>query len=136
MKTPCPHSNQKGIYVKNEIYFAELLHYKKENTFLEILRFQTSGHLFTGHSVRFIAELSHFWQLAQYIAQNIGNLLIPCTKKTAYEVIIFQHRRCSSSHNSLRGITHSLTHSDILLRSIIKPYSLFPWCSMVFTSTQ
>ena len=95
MKTPCPHSNQKGIYVKNEIYFAELLHYKKENTFLEILRFQTSGHLFTGHTVRFIAELSHFWQLAQYIAQNIGNLLIPCTKKTAYELCFRSFVICS-----------------------------------------
>ena len=46
----------------------------------------------------------------------------------------FQHRRCSSSLNSLRGI-HSI-HSHILLQSLIKPYSLFPWCSMVFTSTQ
>ena len=25
---------------------------------------------------------------------------------------------------------------NILLRSLIKPYSLFPWCSMVFTSIQ
>ena len=88
MKTPCPHFNQKGIYVKNEIYFAELLHYKKENTFLEILRFQTSGHLFTGHSVRFIAELSHFWQHAQYLAQNIGNLLIPSTKKQPMNYVL------------------------------------------------
>ena len=51
----------------------------------------------------------------------------------------FWHRRCSSSRNSLRGITHSIhpsIHSDILLRSLIKPNSLFPWCSMVFTSTQ
>ena len=74
--------------MKNEIYFAELLHYKKENTFLEIPRFQTSGHLFTGHGVRFIAELSHFWQLAQYLAQNIGNLLIPSTKKQPMNYVL------------------------------------------------
>ena len=34
------------------------------------------------------------------------------------------------SFSKLRGITQS----NILLRSPIKPYSLFPWCSMVFTS--
>ena len=56
--------------------------------------------------------------------------------------VSFWHHRCFNSHNSLRGI-HSIhplhstpLHSDILLRSLIKPYSLFPWCSMVFLAPQ
>ena len=51
-----------------------------------------------------------------------------CGMKTFFFVASccpFQHRRCSSSHSSLRGITHSITHSHILLQSLIKPYSLF-----------
>ena len=40
----------------------------------------------------------------------------------------YWHHRCSSSPNSLRGI-HAVTQSpNILLRSPIKSYSLFPWC--------
>ena len=51
---------------------------------------------------------------------------------------VYQHRSCSSSYNSLRGI-HSIHPSspvNILLRSLIKPHSIFPLCSMMFTSVQ
>ena len=43
----------------------------------------------------------------------------------------FYYCRCSSSHNGLRGIhsTPSPIHSDILLQSPIKPYSLFQMVS-------
>ena len=50
-------------------------------------------------------------------------LLLWCLLIFIIVILSFQHRRCSSSHNSLRGITHHPVH--ILLRSSVNSVNSF-----------